>query len=414
MTDNTLDSTRKYIDGPVNVTRLEGKIGGIKKVIYLFMDYHLNLGTEQRQCSNIFSTNIRKYFVDSFTETTKGDIMIDFFMEFHKKDLIKNKYAGAKQELSIKYIWDINDMLRKISDYDLSKNKITSSNIFKKLRIHYMDIRDNRVYSTQYSTRYQYEYDILINNLINNRVIRYHNYEQFNNLTNDYIDSLDTIIAIIKNDTKPINDLLHELYYTIKKIKEKYNDNNIKKIINKYLDKILLFINKIKSQLSELMKKIESNIISDDDVSGKKFDVITNRYAMFHNKYDISNIIRDISNLLDKVSAFDLEIYVTLTDLFMLRRFLDKKYITNGIAYTGMMHSENYIYILLKEFDFKITHISYSEIPLDELNKKIKSESNYFEKITNNEPYLKNYNQYIIPNNMAQCSDLTNFPKNFA
>lgn len=53
----------------------------------------------------------------------------------------------------------------------------------------------------------------------------------------------------------------------------------------------------------------------------------------------------------------------------MLRRFLDKTYITNSIAYTGMGHSMNYIYILLHEFDFKITHVSYTEIPITELNK---------------------------------------------
>ena len=413
MTDNTLDSTRKYIDGPVNVARLEGKIDGIKKVIYLFMDYHLNLGTEQRQCSNIFSTNIRKYFVDSFSETSKGDIVIDFFMEFNKDNLIKNKYKGIQQERSMKYIWDISHMLSKISDYDLSKNKIISSNIFKKLRIHYMDIRDNRVYNTEYYTKYQHKYDILVNNLMQTGVVRYYNYEDFNNLTNDYIDTLNMIYDIIKNDTKPKNDLLHELYNTIKKIREKYNDNNIKKKINKYLGKILLFINKIKSQLSELMKKIESNIISEEDISGRKFDATGNRYTMSHNKYDITSIINEITKLLRVVDNFDMLIYVLLTDLFMLRRFLDKKYITNGIAYTGMGHSENYMYILLKEFDFKITHISYSGISLNELNKKIKSESNYYENITNNELYLKNYNQYIVPDNMSQCSDLTDFPKNF-
>jgi hypothetical protein len=29
-----------HVNGPINVIRLEGKIGDIKKVVYLFMDIH--------------------------------------------------------------------------------------------------------------------------------------------------------------------------------------------------------------------------------------------------------------------------------------------------------------------------------------------------------------------------------------
>ena len=31
------------INGPINVIRLEGKINNIKKVLYIFMDVHVNI-----------------------------------------------------------------------------------------------------------------------------------------------------------------------------------------------------------------------------------------------------------------------------------------------------------------------------------------------------------------------------------
>jgi hypothetical protein len=42
-----------------------------------------------------------------------------------------------------------------------------------------------------------------------------------------------------------------------------------------------------------------------------------------------------------------------------MKKFLDKDYITNMISYTGARHSSNYVYILIKNFNFKITNYSY-------------------------------------------------------
>jgi len=38
--DSRINADKIYVNGPVNVVRLEGTIGDIKKVIYLFFDYH--------------------------------------------------------------------------------------------------------------------------------------------------------------------------------------------------------------------------------------------------------------------------------------------------------------------------------------------------------------------------------------
>jgi hypothetical protein len=61
-----------------------------------------------------------------------------------------------------------------------------------------------------------------------------------------------------------------------------------------------------------------------------------------------------------------------------------------------------YIDILSKQFDFKITHYSYSLIPnIKDLNKKIR------------ETDLAEYGEIFDPPIISQCSDITHFPDKF-
>ena len=88
-----------------------------------------------------------------------------------------------------------------------------------------------------------------------------------------------------------------------------------------------------------------------------------------------------------------------------MRRFLDKKYITNGITYTGSLHSLNYIFNLVKYFDFKITHASYhNDKSIDEINKFIKTSTIDDSAILN---------KYLYPMEFSQCIDMNIFPPDF-
>lgn len=89
--------------------------------------------------------------------------------------------------------------------------------------------------------------------------------------------------------------------------------------------------------------------------------------------------------------------------MYFLRRFLDKDYITNSISYTGGLHSMTYIHTLVKYFDFKITHTSYSKYIIKDINQKIK----------NMELGPEYYAIFMRPIKY-QCSDITNFPDNFS
>jgi hypothetical protein len=87
-----------------------------------------------------------------------------------------------------------------------------------------------------------------------------------------------------------------------------------------------------------------------------------------------------------------------------MRKFLDKDYITNGIFYTGVTHSLNYIYFLVKLFDFKITHVSHAVTNnMDELNGMIKKYQNIFNVENTTMPDI------ILSN--IQCSNISDFPE---
>ena len=61
------------------------------------------------------------------------------------------------------------------------------------------------------------------------------------------------------------------------------------------------------------------------------------------------------------------------TDIYFLRRFLDKNNIQNAITYCGRQHALNYIYFLVKYFDFTIIKLYNSNgLTIDDIMDKIK------------------------------------------
>ena len=110
--------------------------------------------------------------------------------------------------------------------------------------------------------------------------------------------------------------------------------------------------------------------------------------------YNISEMLTD--HLLGGASLY-------MMDIYLLKRLLDKDYITNAVIYTGAHHSINYIRILVKYFNFKITHYSY--LKDDDINAAEK----YIKKSENEEEL----NVLFFPPKFLQCSVLRDWPKNF-
>ena len=415
---NYFNPNKKEISGPTNVVRMEGKIHGIKKVIYLFFDWHVPMYA-QSECDNIFAKDIEKYLVENFYELSKkSSTTYDFFLEIRPTEELlgkqderleqKNKYKGI-------YIEQVMKLFRKIFKYDKEKNKVDIPEIFANIRVHFLDIRDylknHFFYKLLRVRRIAFESFMYLD--IHTEALKYM-IDQYE-IVAKHLEFMITAMSTTKFE-KTINKQIiikpkelegvdeQMIMNLMDKIRNGYKDDNIKKIMNTKLDSLV-------EKLNELLKEIRDAV----DVFKKYGSIPPNIKQMltkderYHDIYTyglspyvLKDIVVDISNICDTIFFKTMFLFAELTDIYFLRRFLDKDYITNGIVYSGGAHSENYVYILVNDFGFDITHVAYSSSKnIDELTKDIK-----------NLP-IKELTRIFSPPILNQCSDISHFPDNF-
>nr|WBF71195.1 hypothetical protein [Megavirus caiporensis] len=404
-----LDPKIKNVNGPVNVVRMEGQVDGINKIIYLFMDIHIPI-EYQTECENIYSQDINLYLAENFKKMSGTNKIYDFFLEMRPTHLsIKDPNMYVQRDI---YIGQVMKFFHKIFNYDSDKNKVKISDMLPNIRLHYADIRDYFELNSYDEIKKTIE---IMDSMWKNGYIDPRSLEIL-----DIIRKLKThfefLIEILlpinksipsnynKNIIKNINigsnhsedelqSLRKDLIYLVDKMFNKYDNNNIKNIM---LEQKIILAN----DLQELVKLCDnfinihnkiSYIASNDDTPAS----ISNR-----TRKNLTNMY-NILSILDYVFVM---FFARFMDIYFLRRFLDKKYITNAIVYTGMHHSMTYIQILVQNFDFKITHVSYSSIDnLKELNNRIKTTYSGEKEI----------NEIFLQKMYTQCSDMTNFPDMF-
>jgi hypothetical protein len=400
------------VNGPVNVVRLEGTINNIKKVIYLFMDIH-SYPKNQTECNSIRSIDIKEYLIKQFDSISNNDKTYDFLFEIkptnmHKKDNRRGRYI---------------DQIVKLfkMEYDINKDiTISESNSFPNVRLHIVDIRDylkynqsKMVYSlldflniiwTKFSISdtelYQIKSSIklitdrtklLYNNLYNNK--RNHNKKMKRIIPKNLSD----LSKYTEQDyNKRVIDIFHKLQskYKNKKVQSSINiflNKNVKVSFNYLFESSKKLIDKI-DQVIKSMKRQGNNIYHD-----KQFGVY---YG--YPPFKVREMILDIYNMFEVYYIRWMNLNSDIMDSYFLRRFLDKDYITNAIAYTGIYHSINYIHVLVKYFNFDITNYSYMKIDPKKAKSIIKDSNTSIE-----------IQDIFYPKEIIQCSDLTNFPNNF-
>jgi len=72
----------KKINGPINVVRMEGTINNIKKVIYLFIDKHVEYQNQTNCNDPNNSIDIVEYLKKNFIKLKNTNKTYDFFLEF--------------------------------------------------------------------------------------------------------------------------------------------------------------------------------------------------------------------------------------------------------------------------------------------------------------------------------------------
>lgn len=436
-----LDKNTNQVSGPINVVRMEGHINKIKKIIYIFMDQHFPISM-QTECDNVFSTDINTYFAENFSKLNEFDKMYDFFLEIRPTNLQNIKH-GYPHKASVNYrdiyIGELFKLFRKIFEYDTKKNKVMLSKYFKNIRLHYMDVRDY-FESNQYDALSEANY--YANQMMSHQHIHENNLDRIIYLLKNFSEYCSIILSVIDsyksfktkklkkinmikfsdsgekaNDTSfnqqndPNKDVSQfkifadNIDYIMNKIFTKYNHSYVKDKLQKQLFVLEKYLVNLHSDTDFLINEFITilNSVTDlfDKLSRHESPIVDYGYGMPFKVYlKMIFFIRDsLSDLLNKYTYF----FTRFMDIYFLRRFLDKNYITNTITYTGSYHSTVYINFLLKECGFKITHVSYSKISnINDLNKKI---------LEIDESEL---GEIFYPELRSQCSDLSNFPKNFS
>lgn len=333
--------------GPYNYVQLYGNINNINKNITIFMDVHLDINNQTR-CDSFDSSDISQYLYQIIKKTTKT---LDFFLEIRKEQI--QQPQTDKKDI---YIAELIEMFK--TEFIIEKDEVRYSKSNREVRLHYLDIRDHL----------QFNY---ILNLLKKDI-----FPKINSIKNDNLTDSDKIIKLkqITQHIEKINKYIMKIFedkidikqhkslsydiksqqYYIDKIIHKYKHETAKKFINDILNKYLL-------QYFGEFQRI--------------FGIIS--YMLYDNR-NIINMskapnLTNISSLCDDLHKNIYELYALITDIYFLRRFLDKDYIQNVITYCGRNHALNYIYFLVKYCNFTITKIYNSNgLTLDDIINKIK------------------------------------------
>ena len=402
----------EFINGPLNTFRLEGDIFGVHKVLYVFMDVHMSV-TEQTKCESIKAIDVANYLVNSFDELSKTSRDVDFFFEITPTELNK-KHKNIRKK---RYIDEVDDIFTNAFYYDEKTVTVGKSNTFPNVRLHYIDIRDyfyNAIHK-QLNDLYYVDDQFETTNIIHKNVI-----DMIINRLNAIKFMLDEFLHLLTKNTKYKSDIpvippksidilnqkqvFDKSSELINKIKTKYTHKEAKKLINNMIDDEL--IKKINYCISGITKYSQELIIDARELIHDPLKVSSyNDKIIFGQQNNVADDIkRKYFDFMEDIKYTTMNIFSNLVDIFFLRRFIDKDYITNGLVYTGSYHSATYIHTLVKHLNFKITNASYLRkgYDLNKLMTLIKKEKNGAA-----------IRKHIYPESLMQCSNMSSFPKLF-
>jgi hypothetical protein len=414
---NYIESTDKLlINGPINAARLVGTIDGREKVIYLFFDFHISV-LYQTQCPSYLSEDFVRYFVKTIKKTNKKK-MFDFFFEIGPTfgDGPMPEYRGRYIDEVYRYFRSsINVVNSNNNDFKQTPKKITNkgSKYDTNLRLHYIDIRDYlKTDINIFCNEMHVHLDTLlchqnVNMTALDRVVEL--LDMLQKEIHDTTSQLETFGLNAKSSrlTKSsimVDAKINFINDVFKKLFSKYQNNNVKQKIL-YDSGIIASIQKILKSAYKHINNMKQVIMDFKEIYVPSNILVKGHYDEYTYGTDQETRIKFASNLTILFHEIDYEIlvmYALIIDVYFMRRFLDKSYINNGVLYAGAMHCANCLHMLVKYFDFKITHVAYSAHDIDTLHKEIKK--------TN---FTNDFVAHFMKPVFSQCVDLSDFPKNF-
>jgi len=397
-------SQKIFVNGPINVVRLSGKVGDVDKSIYVFFDFHVDT-EKQTKCEDVRSEDVAKFIVDSFDKSNKQNpkIIYDFFLERNPlRPLLGNK------KLKGRYLDQMSELFIKSP---------TISNV----RFRYIDIRDYMIDTFAFN-------DILMDHQLYDQ----YDLDNFMRVRNNIMDIGNKIFVLQKivyeNNTK--NPKINKIYFSayedirhevpkkylddqtkkiIYKIRHAYQNNDVKRTINQIIDvELKKYFKKFFTVVDQCVGKLDK-LIDEHKKFGKlqHGDILLQQEdGTYHYGFSSAYIDAKVSQIsvdFEQLFTISCDIGVMIMDLYLLRQFLDKTHVTKALSYTGACHAQDYILFLVKYFGFKITNYSYlkdDDIPV--AHEKIKKAQTFYDLAI-----------LFWPIVFLQCSDMTNFPSLF-
>lgn len=366
---------------------------------------HLRIQSETR-CSNFMADDIHKYVIK--TVHNNKNTIYDFLLGISPK-----KLTQSSSDYKLTYQEEVGKIFLQEFRYDYVNDKVMSTKTIPNMRLHYVDIRyplemdtieiiGGMLNITSIASRDLYLYqsqikllDELRQKIIGNLSMVYDVY--FKKEKQKGVQHGGK--RIFEMDTQEqLDRLMTEI---INKIRNSYANNNVKKILVSTFDNIInYYYNNAAKYHDELIKELDH--FEKLDMKQKKS--LRGLYDFMYQSQDVKQYILNLSDIVDNFCMCVNGFFNSVMNIYFLRRFLDKKYITNSITYTGSFHACTYLHILVKYFDFEITHIVHSDI------KDLKKLNAYVKKYT--EPIDNKFMFTFLPEQLEQCVDLKDFPPN--
>lgn len=357
------DISKRQISGPVNVFRLESPNTTKKrKVVYIFVNILVD-ANNQSSCTNPFSESIDKWIVNTIS---KNKSSYDFYMDGMPKayDTPNNYYFDTYQMIN-----SMSDKFKNILFYNFRfYNYLTDIlDTFNMIIINPSDTSNSQILQKYLS-----------------------NVSEFSKMLNLYLNGKPP-----KEKSK--DDYIIFLSHMLDDLLKKYNNtttiqSDMVSILKNKLLNLVDWINWCIDTISEQEKYVsdfDNNIHPNKDC--RSWPQIS---TSIKNKIELSRA---------KISAVLWTKYInimsTIITIDSTNHILNSK-IEVGLYNLNCFSAAYLIYNLCKNFDFNITHctdVRYTD--LKELKKNIIKAN------------LTDLPSFVLPTNVIQCSDLTNFPK---
>lgn len=411
------------ISGPENVIRMEGMFQEKKKILYIFFDVHRPL-MGQTHCNEDKIYDTVNYFVDNFQDTNEK---INFFLEIpdtvERAINLKNINPDMippheRPELYQMHLVRMRNFFSRHFNYDEVNNVVNPSKIYKNVFFHFIDFRwiyiplskiTNNIHQSL-SEENLYNLEFLLQDLVFWYNIIKDDYTFIYNGTQENAKKLLEGAPKMSNlkdiYDKPINEVVLSMYRYIYKILYSYTNKDVQKIVLNIINSSLknafeTMLKNLETVINLIVKKLDAMDEYTKNHDGNIFSYdckIETTFGM--TQIEIIKFFYEVRALITQVNTHYNIAYAEIIDCYFIRRLMDKDYADKNIVYCGSFHASNYAHILAKYFNFYITHYSYSKYDLKTTMEKLKEND-------------CSYDLLIPLNSKLQCSDMSEFPKNF-